>query len=69
MANEIKCPKDRKLIKEGLSSIMVAHLNVPSISKEGLPTSLSKDVIQGILKDELKNIPIFSRYFKIPPSN
>ena len=32
---------------------MVAHLNIPSISKEGLPTSLSKDIIQGILKEEI----------------
>ena len=40
----------RDLINAGLSSVMVAHLNVPSITKEGLPTSLSKDVIQKILK-------------------
>ena len=32
---------------------MVAHFNVPVITKEGLPTSLSKDVIQEILKNEL----------------
>ena len=32
---------------------MVAHLNVPSISKKGLPTSLSIDVIQGLLKRDL----------------
>ena len=51
--NKVELEPYRKLIKEGLSSIMVAHLNVPSISKEGLPTSLSKDVIQDILKDEL----------------
>ena len=51
--NKVELEPYRKLINEGLSSIMVAHLNVPSISKEGLPTSLSKDVIQGILKDEL----------------
>ena len=43
----------RVLIKEGLSSVMVAHLNIPSITKEGLPSSLSKDVIQGLLKDSL----------------
>ena len=51
--NKVELEPYRKLIKEGLSSIMVAHLNVPSISKEGLPTSLSKDVIQDIIKDEL----------------
>ena len=43
----------RQLIRDGLSSVMVAHLNVPSISEEGLPTSLSKDVIQDILKKQL----------------
>ena len=32
---------------------MVAHLDVPSISRKGLPTSLSKEVIQNILKEEL----------------
>ena len=43
----------RQLIREGLSSVMVAHLNVPSITEEGLPTSLSKDVIQDILMKQL----------------
>ena len=43
----------RKLISAGLSSVMVAHLDIPSISKKGLPTSLSKKVIQNILKKEL----------------
>ena len=36
----------RKLISEGISSVMVAHLDIPSISMKGLPTSLSKEVIQ-----------------------
>ena len=40
----------RKLISEGLSSVMVAHLDIPSISRKGLPTSLSKEVIQKFLK-------------------
>ena len=44
----------RELIKHGLSSVMVAHLNVPALTQEGLPTSLSKEVIQGILKKELQ---------------
>lgn len=44
----------RKLIKEGLSSVMVAHLNVPSLeSKKGLPSSLSKRIVTGILKERL----------------
>ncbi|MGR7814196.1 glycoside hydrolase family 3 N-terminal domain-containing protein [Lacinutrix undariae] len=44
----------RKLIKEGLSSVMVAHLNVPSLeSKSGLPSSLSKNIVTNILKERL----------------
>ena len=44
----------KKLIKEGLSSVMVAHLNVPSLEKQsGLPSSLSKHIVTDILKDSL----------------
>ena len=44
----------KKLIKEGLSSVMVAHLNVPSLeSREGYPSSLSKHIVTDILKDSL----------------
>lgn len=44
----------RKLIEAGLSSVMVAHLSVPSleINKE-LPSSLSEQIISGLLKDEM----------------
>ena len=51
--SQIELEPYRQLIKNGLSSVMVAHLNIPSISKEGLPTSLSKVIIQGILKEEI----------------
>src|SRR5690606_1304971 len=45
----------RKLIQEGLSSVMVAHLNVPSLEpKEGTPSSLSKHIITDILKERLQ---------------
>ena len=50
---EVELAPYRELIKGGLSSIMVAHLNIPSITETGLPTSLSKDVIQDLLKKEL----------------
>ncbi len=44
----------KKLIKEGLSSVMVAHLNVPSLeSRSGFPSSLSENIITNILKDSL----------------
>ncbi len=44
----------RKLIKEGLSSVMVAHLNVPSLeTRSGYPSSLSKNIVTNILKKRL----------------
>src|SRR5690606_3864410 len=43
------------LIKEGLSSVMVAHLNVPGLEPQpNLPSSLSKKIITDILKTDLK---------------
>ena len=50
---EIELEPYRQLIQKGLSSVMVAHLNVPSIAEEGLPSSLSKKILQGLLKKEL----------------
>ncbi len=45
----------KKLIKENLASVMVAHLNVPSLEpKDGYPSSLSKHIVTDILKDQLK---------------
>ncbi len=44
----------KKLITEGLSSVMVAHLNVPSLEpREGHPSSLSEHIVTDILKDSL----------------
>lgn len=43
----------KKLIKEGLASVMVAHLNVPSLDSTGYPSSLSKHIVTDILKDKL----------------
>lgn len=45
----------QKLINEGLSSVMVAHLEVPALElKKNLPSSLSEQIISGILKDKMK---------------
>ena len=45
----------KKLIKEGLASVMVAHLNVPSLEpRQGFPSSLSKHIVTDILKDRLQ---------------
>ncbi|RLD30041.1 MAG: beta-N-acetylglucosaminidase [Bacteroidetes bacterium] len=44
----------KTLIKEGLSSVMVAHLNVPSLeSRSDYPSSLSKNIVTNILKERL----------------
>ncbi|XMO86358.1 glycoside hydrolase family 3 N-terminal domain-containing protein [Algibacter sp. AS12] len=44
----------KKLITEGLSSVMVAHLNVPSLeTRENYPSSLSKHIVTDILKERL----------------
>ncbi|NQX85343.1 MAG: serine hydrolase [Flavobacteriaceae bacterium] len=44
----------RKLIQKGLSSVMVAHLNVPSLeARTGYPSSLSPHIVTTILKEDL----------------
>ena len=44
----------RRLIENGLSSVMVGHLEVPALElKKELPSSLSEQIISGVLKDEM----------------
>ncbi|HBL79848.1 MAG TPA: beta-N-acetylglucosaminidase [Aequorivita sp.] len=44
----------KKLINEGLNSVMVAHLNVPSLEIQmNYPSSLSSKVVTDLLKNEL----------------
>jgi len=44
----------RELIKQGAPGVMVAHMNIPALdSTAHLPSSLSKDIITGILKSRL----------------
>jgi beta-glucosidase-like glycosyl hydrolase/CubicO group peptidase (beta-lactamase class C family) len=44
----------KQMFKEGLSSVMVAHLNVPSLeSKPNYPSSISYNVVTTVLKKEL----------------
>jgi beta-N-acetylhexosaminidase len=53
--DEIELYPYKELINNGLSSIMVAHLNIPSIEpRENYPTSISYNVVTTILKNELK---------------
>jgi beta-glucosidase-like glycosyl hydrolase/CubicO group peptidase (beta-lactamase class C family) len=44
----------KKLIAEGIGSIMVAHLNLPSLdTTTGLPSTLSHVIITGLLENDL----------------
>lgn len=44
----------KKIINEGVSSIMVAHLSVPSLEmQKDIPSSLSEQIISGILIEKL----------------
>ncbi len=44
----------RKLIDKGVASIMVAHLDIPSLgTKVGKPASLSKKIVTKLLKEKL----------------
>ncbi len=44
----------KKLIADGIGSIMVAHLNLPSLdTTSGLPSTLSPAIVSGLLKSEL----------------
>lgn len=40
-------------INAGSSSVMIGHLNVPALDDSGLPSSLSKKIIQDVLKGKL----------------
>ena len=43
----------RSGIRAGASSVMIGHLNVPSLDPSGTPSSLSRPIIQNYLKGEL----------------
>ena len=44
----------RQLIDNGVASIMVAHMHIPALdSRTGIPSSISENVVQDLLIDEL----------------
>ncbi|SHF69729.1 beta-glucosidase [Salegentibacter echinorum] len=43
----------KELINAGGSGVMVAHLDIPALDSTGVPSTLSKAIITGILKDRL----------------
>ncbi|HSM62733.1 MAG TPA: glycoside hydrolase family 3 protein, partial [Gillisia sp.] len=51
---EIELYPYRKLIEEGVSSIMIAHLNVPALEeKQNSPSSISKAIVTDLLKEKM----------------
>ena len=52
--DEVELYPYKELIKNGLASVMVAHLSVPSLeSRSGYPSSISYNIVTNILKNEL----------------
>ena len=52
--DEVELYPFKALIREGVASIMVGHLNIPSLEpKTGLPSSLSSAIITDLLKKKL----------------
>lgn len=52
--NEVELYPFKELIKNGLTGVMVAHLSIPALdSTPNLPSTLSKPIITGLLKEEL----------------
>lgn len=52
--NEIEIAPFKALMDKGIGGVMVAHLYVPALEKtKGIPASISKNIITGILKDQL----------------
>lgn len=41
-------------IKAGASTVMMGHLNIPALDNSGTPSSLSKTIIQDVLRSEMK---------------
>ncbi len=52
--NEIEIAPFKALMDKGIGGVMVAHLYVPALENtKGIPASISKNIITGILKEQL----------------
>ncbi|MFN5401612.1 MAG: glycoside hydrolase family 3 N-terminal domain-containing protein [Bacteroidota bacterium] len=43
-----------KLVNSGVGSVMVAHLNIPSLDSSGTASTLSSNVVTGLLKNKIR---------------
>ncbi len=51
--NSVELHPFQQYVDAGLSGMMLGHLNVPALDTNGLPASLSKNVGQKLLKDQM----------------
>jgi beta-N-acetylhexosaminidase len=51
--DSLELPPFKNMIANGIGGMMVAHLNVPALDNSGAPTTLSKPVITGVLRQQL----------------
>ena len=43
----------RKILEAGIGGVMVAHLDIPALDSTGVPSTLSKPIITGLLKEKM----------------
>jgi beta-N-acetylhexosaminidase len=51
--DSLELPPFKRMISSGIGGMMVAHLNVPALDNTGAPTTLSKPVVTGVLRQQL----------------
>lgn len=52
--NSVELAPFKALMNKGIGGVMIAHLYVPALEKQkGIPASISKNIITGILKEKL----------------
>lgn len=43
----------RKLVADGVEMVMVAHLSIPALDPSGTPSSISKPIVTGLLREKM----------------
>jgi beta-N-acetylhexosaminidase len=52
--DQVELPPFRAAVEEGVGGVMSAHIALPRIETERLPATLSRRMLTGVLRDELK---------------
>jgi beta-N-acetylhexosaminidase len=51
--DSLEFPSFKNMIANGIGGMMIAHLNVPALDNTGAPTTLSKPVVTGLLRQQM----------------